>query len=42
MNKSLLKDSAEYVRDSLVKASDGEYSEYEYLIRIIKDAISRG
>lgn len=42
MNKSLLKDSAEYVRDSLVKASDGEYSEYEYLIRIIKDAILRG
>ena len=42
MNKALLKDNSEYVRDALVKASDGMYSEYEYLIRIIKDAILKG
>ena len=42
MDKSLLKDSAEYVRDALVKASDGQYSEYEFLIKIFEDAIIRG
>ena len=42
MNKALLKDNAEYVRDSLVKASDGIYSEYEYLTRILRDAILKG
>ncbi len=42
MDKTLLKDSAAYVRDALVKASDGEYSEYDYLIKIIEDAIRRG
>lgn len=42
MNRSMLRDSAEYVRDALVKSSDGPYSEYKYLIRIIKDAILRG
>jgi cell filamentation protein len=42
MDKSLLKDSAAYVRDALVKASDGEYSEYEYLTKIFEDAIRRG
>lgn len=42
MNKALLKDNSEYVRDALVKASDGIYSEYEYLIRIIQDAILKG
>lgn len=42
MDKTLLKDSAAYVRDALVKASDGEYSEYDYLIRIFEDAIRRG
>jgi cell filamentation protein len=42
MDKSLLKDSAAYVRDALVKASDGEYSEYEYLSKIFEDAIRRG
>jgi cell filamentation protein len=42
MDKSLLKDSAAYVRDALVKASDGEYSEYEYLVKIFEDAIRRG
>lgn len=42
MNKALLKDNSEYVRDALVKASDGMYSEYEYLIGIIQDAILKG
>jgi cell filamentation protein len=42
MDKTLLKDSADYVRDALVKASDGQYSEYEYLIKIFEDAIRRG
>ncbi|MCL1849237.1 MAG: Fic family protein [Clostridiales bacterium] len=42
MDKTLLKDSAAYVRDALVKASDGQYSEYDYLVKIIEDAIRRG
>ncbi len=42
MDKTLLKDSAAYVRDALVKASDGAYSEYGYLVKIIEDAIRRG
>ena len=39
MDKQLLKESAGYVRDALVKASDGQYSEYKYLINIFKEAI---
>ena len=42
MNKNLLRENAGYVRDSLVKASDGQYSEYNYLINIIKDSILKG
>ncbi len=42
MDKTLLKDSAAYVRDALVKASDGQYSEYDYLVKIFEDAIRRG
>lgn len=42
MNKKLLRDNSTYVRDALVKASDGIYSEYQYLIRIIKEAIQTG
>lgn len=42
MNKTLLRDNAGYVRDALVKASDGPYSDYQYIIRIIKDAIEKG
>lgn len=42
MNKVLLSENAGYVRDALVKASDGPYSEYEYLVKIIKDAIEKG
>jgi len=42
MDKTLLKTSAAYVRDALVKASDGQYSENEYLAKIFEDAIRRG
>lgn len=42
MSKQLFKENSNYVRDSLVKASDGQYSEYKYLINIIKDAINKG
>jgi len=42
MDKTLLKDSAAYVRDALVKASDGQYSEYDYLTKVFEDAIRRG
>lgn len=42
MDKTLLKDSAAYVRDALVKASDGQYSEYDYLVKIFENAIRRG
>ncbi|MBE7062998.1 MAG: hypothetical protein E7390_04305 [Ruminococcaceae bacterium] len=42
MDKNLLKECAGYVRDALVKASDGQYSEYHYLERIFKDAILQG
>ena len=42
MDKTLLNDSAAYVRDALVKASDGQYSEHGYLVKIFEDAIRRG
>lgn len=42
MNKALLRDNAEYVRDALVKACDGPYSDYQYIVRIVKDAIEKG
>jgi len=42
MDKNLLKDCAGYVRDALVKASDGQCSEYHYLEKIFKDAILQG
>lgn len=42
MNKSLLRENSGYVRGALVKASDGQYSEYHYLINIFKDAIEKG
>ena len=41
MDRNLLLDNFAYVRKALVKASDGEYSEYEYLYKIIKDSIQR-
>lgn len=42
MSKNLLRENSGYVRDALVKASDGQYSEYHYLINIFKDAIENG
>ena len=42
MDKSLLLDHFAYVRKSLVMASIGEYSEYNYLFKIVKDSIERG
>jgi cell filamentation protein len=42
MDKLLLKECAAYVRDALVKASDGQYSECEHLTKIFEDAIRRG
>lgn len=42
MDKQLLKESAGYVCDALVKASDGQYSEYHYLVKIFKEAIMNG
>jgi cell filamentation protein len=42
MDKTLLKDSAGYVRNALVKASDGQYADYSYLVKIFEDAIRRG
>lgn len=41
MDRKLLLDNFAYVRKSLVKASDGEYSDYQYLYKIIKDSIQR-
>ena len=42
MDKILLKESADYVRNALVKASDGQYSEFQYLTNVFKDATVRG
>jgi len=42
MDKTLLKDNSAYVRDALVKASDGQYSEHKHLVNIFEDAIRRG
>ena len=42
MKEELFKDYSNYVRKSLVLASIGEYAEYKYLERIIKDAIEQG
>lgn len=39
MDRELLKANSGYVRNALVMASIGEYSEYNYLINIIKDSI---
>lgn len=41
MNRKLLLDNFDYVRNSLVKASDGMYSDYQYLYKIIKDSVQR-
>lgn len=39
-NKLGIKDY-EQLRKAFVKASDGEYSEYQYLYKIIRDSIQR-
>lgn len=41
MDRNLLLDNFTYVRKAFVKASDGGYSEYQYLYKIIKDSIQR-
>ena len=41
MDRQLLLDNFTYVRRAFVKASDGQYSEYKYLYKIIKDSIQR-
>lgn len=42
MDEDLLLNNFKYVRRSLVMACIGEYSDYNYLIKIIKDSIQRG
>lgn len=42
IDSELFKGNAEYLRNSLVKASDGIYSDYQYLNRIIKDSMELG
>lgn len=42
LDKTRLKESAGYVRDALVKASDGQYSEYRYLVKLFEEAIVSG
>lgn len=41
MDRNLLLDNFTYLRRALVKASDGQYSEYKYLYKIVKDSIQR-
>lgn len=42
LDYSLFRQNPQYVRDSLVLASIGEYSDINYLINIIKDALIKG
>lgn len=42
IDRTLLRNNSDYVRNSLVMASIGEYSEYNYLSKIMKDAIEKG
>lgn len=42
MNRQLFQEHFGYLRDAFVKASDGEYSDYHYLINFFKDAITKG
>lgn len=37
-----MKNNSDYVRNALVMGSIGEYSEYDYLSKILKDALERG
>lgn len=42
LNRQNFKDSSKYTRDSLVMASIGPYSEFQYLEKIMKDSITQG
>lgn len=42
IDRTLLKSNSDYVRNALVMGSIGEYSEYNYLSKILKDALERG
>lgn len=42
IDRQLFSENAGYVRNALVKASDGIYSDYQYLNRIMKDAMELG
>lgn len=42
MDRQVFKNSGSYTRDALVKASDGPYSEYDYLKNIFKDSMEIG
>ena len=42
MNEDLILEHFGYVRNAFVKASDGQYAEYEFLNNIIRDSIEMG
>ena len=42
MDRNLILENFGYVRNALVKASDGKYSEYKYLTHIVRDSIKNG
>ena len=42
LDQEILKNNAAYVRNALVKASDGIYSEYGYLQKIMKESMENG
>lgn len=42
LDKEILKENTDYVRNALVKASDGMYADHKYLNKIMKDAITIG
>lgn len=42
LDKQLFRENAAYVRNALVKASDGMYADYQYLNKIMKDSMVLG
>ncbi|MDR0922763.1 MAG: Fic family protein [Hungatella sp.] len=42
LDKQLFRENATFVRNALVKASDGMYAEYQYLDKIMKDSMELG
>lgn len=42
LDKQLFRENARYVRNALVKASDGMYADYQYLNKIMHDSINLG